>query len=57
MHKEVPAVGGRNNLLDEEIVHASANIPVCQREVQRLLHLSAELPCFPFGLTVRRRVT
>ena len=56
MHEEVPAVRGRNNLLDEKIIHAIANIPVREREIQRPLHLPTELLCFSFGLTVGRRV-
>jgi hypothetical protein len=56
MHEKVPAVRGRNNLLDEKIVYTIANIPVREREVQRPLHLPTELLCFPFGLTDRRRV-
>ncbi len=56
MHEEMPAVGGRNHLLDEKIIHAIANVPVREREVQRPLDLPTELLCFPFGLTVGRRV-
>jgi hypothetical protein len=56
MHEKVPAVRGRNNLLDEKIVYTIANIPVREREVQRPLHLPTELLCFPFGLPVGRRV-
>ena len=56
MHEEVPAVRGRNNLLDEKIIYAIANIPVREREIQCPLHLPAELLCLPLGLTVRRRV-
>jgi hypothetical protein len=56
MHEEVPAVRGRNNLLDEKIVYAITNIPVREREVQRPLHLPTKLVSFPFGLTVGRRV-
>jgi hypothetical protein len=57
MHEKVPAVGGRNYLFDEKIVYTIANIPVRKREVQRPLHLPTELLCFPFGLTVGRRLT
>lgn len=56
MHEEVPAVRGRNNLLDEKIIYTIANIPVREREIQRPLYLPTELLCFPFGLTVGRRV-
>jgi hypothetical protein len=56
VHQEVPAIRGRNNLLDEKIVDAIASIAIRQREIQRALHLSTELLSLPFGLTIRRRV-
>jgi len=56
VHQEVPAIRGRKNLLDEEIIDAAANVAVSKREVQRTLHLPAELPSLPLRLTVRRRV-
>ena len=56
MHQQVPAIRGRKNLLDEKIVEAIANVAIREREVQRPLHLPAELLCLPFGLAVRRRV-
>jgi hypothetical protein len=56
VHQEVPAIRGRKNLLDEEIVDAIANVAIREREVQCPLHLPTELLCLPFGLTIRRRV-
>jgi hypothetical protein len=56
MHQESPAVRGRKNFLNEKTVHAIVGTAVRERKVQRPLHLPAELPGFPFGLTVRRRV-
>ena len=55
MHQEVSAIRRWKNLVDEEIVEAIANIAICEREVQRPLHLPAELLRLSFGLTVRRR--
>jgi hypothetical protein len=52
----MPAIRRRKNLLDEKIIQAVANVAIRECEVQRPLHLPAELLCFPFGLTVRRRV-
>jgi hypothetical protein len=50
VHQEVPGVGRRRNVLDEQIVQAIVGVPICQREVQCALHLTAELPCFSFSL-------
>ena len=55
LHHEMPAIRGREDLLDEKIVYAISNVAIGERKIQRTLHLSTELLCFSFGLTVRRR--
>ena len=47
--EKVPAVGRRRNVLNEQIVQ-SVGMPICQREIQRALYLSAELPRLSFNL-------
>ena len=49
MDEKVPAVGRRGNVLNEQIVQA-VGMPICQREIQRALNLSAELPRLSFNL-------
>jgi len=46
----VPAVRRRRHVFDEEIAQAVVGVPICQREIQRTLYLSAELPRLAFGL-------
>jgi len=53
VHQKVPAVRGRMDFLDEEIVGANS---AREREIQRALHLAAELLGLPFGLPAGRRV-
>jgi hypothetical protein len=50
VHEKVPAVGRRRNILNEQIVQAIVGMPICQREIQRALYLSAELPRLSFNL-------
>jgi hypothetical protein len=50
VHQQVPAVRRRRDVLDEQIVQAVVGVPICQREIQRALYLSAELPRLPLGL-------
>ena len=50
VHQEVPAVGRRRNVLDEQIVQAIVGMPIRQREIQRTLNLPAELPRLSFTL-------
>jgi hypothetical protein len=50
VHQQVPAVRRRRNFLDEQIVQAVIGVPICQREIQRALYLSAELPRLALGL-------
>jgi hypothetical protein len=50
VHEKVPAVGRRGHLFDEQIVHAIVGMSICEREIQRALHLPAELPRLPFNL-------
>lgn len=56
IHHEVAAIRGRKNLVDEEILNAIANGTVGECQVQRALHLPAELLSLPLSLAVRRRV-
>jgi hypothetical protein len=51
VHKKVPAVGRRRNVLNEQIVQAIVGMPISQREIQRALNLSAELPRLSFSLS------
>jgi hypothetical protein len=51
MHQKVPAVRRRRHVLYEYIVQAIVGVPICQREIQRTLYLSAKLPRFSFGLS------
>jgi len=44
------AVRRRCDLVYEELVQPFVRVVVCEREIQRTLHLSAELPSLPFGL-------
>jgi hypothetical protein len=55
MDEQVPAVGRRRNVLNEQIVQAIVGMPICQREIQRTLYLSAELPRLSFGLPAGRQ--
>ena len=48
--EKVPAVGRRRNVFNEEIVQAVVGMPICQREIQCALYLSAELPRLSFNL-------
>jgi hypothetical protein len=50
VHEEVPAVRRRRHVLNEQIVQAIVGMPICQREIQRALYLSAELPRLSFNL-------
>jgi hypothetical protein len=50
VHEKVPAVRGRRYLLDEQIVHAIVGMSICEREIQRALHLPTELPRLSFNL-------
>ena len=50
MYEEVPAVGRGRNVLDKQIVQAIIGLSLGQREIQRTLYLSAELPCLSFNL-------
>jgi len=50
MHKKLSAVGRRRNVFDEQIVQAVVGMAICQREIQRALYLSAELPRLSFNL-------
>jgi hypothetical protein len=43
VHQQVPAVGRRRHLLDEQIVDAIVGMAIREREVECPLHLSAEL--------------
>jgi hypothetical protein len=54
MDEKVPAVGRRRHVLNEQTVRAVVGIPICQREIQRTLYLSAKLPRFSFGLSTGR---
>ena len=54
----MPAVWRRCHVLYEEVVPLVRAV-VCERQIQCTLHLPAELPCLPFGLsaggqTIRR---
>jgi hypothetical protein len=49
----VSAVGRRRDVFNEEIVQAVVAMPIGQREIQRALYLSAELPCLSFNLLTR----
>jgi hypothetical protein len=49
--EKVPAVGRRRNVFNEQIVQAVVGMPICQREIQRALYLSAELPRLSFNLS------
>jgi hypothetical protein len=42
----MPAIRRRKNLLDEKIIQAVANVAIRECEVQRPLHLPAELLSF-----------
>ena len=53
VHEEVSAVGCRRDVFNEQIVQAVVSMPICQREVQRALYLSAELPRLSFNLPTR----
>jgi hypothetical protein len=55
VHQQVPAVRCRRNVLDEHIVQAVVGVSISQREIQRALYLSAELPRLPLGLSARRQ--
>jgi hypothetical protein len=50
VYEKVPAVGRRRNVFDEQFVQA-VGVPICQREIQRALHLPAELPRLSFSLS------
>ena len=50
MHQKVPAIRRRRNVFDEQLVQAIVGVAIGQREIQRALYLSAELPRFSFGL-------
>jgi hypothetical protein len=50
VHQQVSAVRRRRNVFDEQIVQAVIGMSICQREIKRALHLSAELPRLAFGL-------
>jgi hypothetical protein len=50
MHEQVPAVGCRRHVLNEQIVQAIVGMPICQCEIQRTLYLTAELSRLPFNL-------
>jgi hypothetical protein len=50
VHQQVPAVWRRRNVFNEQIVQAIVGMPICQREIQCALYLSAELPRLPFNL-------
>jgi hypothetical protein len=53
VHEKVPAVGRRRYVFNEQIVQAIVGMPICQREIQRALHLPAELPRLSFSLPSR----
>jgi hypothetical protein len=55
VHQKVPAVRRGRNVLDKEIVQAVVGVSICQREIQRALNLSADLPRLSFGLPARRQ--
>jgi len=44
VHEEVPTVRRRRYAFDVQIVQAIIGMSICQREIQRALNLSAELP-------------
>ena len=50
MHEQVPAVRRWRHILNEQIVQAVVCVPIGEREIQRTLYLSAELPRLAFGL-------
>lgn len=56
MHQKVAAIRGWKNLVDKEILNAIANGTVRESQVQRTLHLPAELLSLPLSLAVKRRV-
>jgi hypothetical protein len=43
VHQQMPAVRGRRDLLDEQIVHAIVGMAICERQVECPLDLSTEL--------------
>lgn len=55
VHQQVPAVRCRRNVLDEQIVQAVVGVSIREREIQRALYLSAELPRLPLRLPARRQ--
>ena len=55
LHEKVSAVGCRRDVFNEQIVQAVVGMSICQREIQRALYLSAELPRLPLGLPARRQ--
>jgi hypothetical protein len=50
VHEKVSAVGCRRNVFNEQIAQDVVGMPICQREIQRALDLSAELPGLSFNL-------
>jgi hypothetical protein len=53
MHQQVPAVRRRRHLVDEQLVQAIILVPISQGEVERPLHLPAELLRLAFALPTR----
>ena len=50
VREKVSAVGCRRDVFNEQIVQAVVGMAICQREIQRALYLSAELPRLSFNL-------
>src|SRR5687767_7895370 len=51
VHQKVPAVRRRGHVLNVQIFQAIVGVPIRQREIQRALNLSAELPRLSFSLS------
>jgi len=50
VHQQVPAIRRGRDVVHEQFIQAIIRVPVCQREVQRPLHLSAQLTRLVFSV-------